>query len=243
VVQGIRRYDRPVGPFDANLAQRVPEPPLMEAPDQARAYSEADFAAAHEAIVDDVVRRHPDLGRGEGLHVVDLGCGPADVTVRLARRLPDARVLGLDAGPVMLGLARARIDAHGLGSTVTVARAHLPDVDEGLRGRFGLVVSNSLLHHLEDPSALWSSVAALAAPGAAVHVADLCRPDDAATLDALVTRYASGEPEVLVEDFRNSLAAAHRPDEVRAQLAAAGLDALQVAVISDRHLVVWGRLA
>jgi trans-aconitate methyltransferase len=214
----------------------------MEDTDQARAYSEADFADAHEAIVDDVVRRHPGLGRGAGLDVVDLGCGPADVTVRLARRLPEARVLGLDAGPVMLGLARERIEAHGLGSRVTVAESRLPAVDERLSGRFGLVVANSVLHHLEEPGALWSAVTALAAPGAAVHVADLCRPDDLATLDQLVVRYATGEPDVLVEDFRNSLAAAHRPDEVRAQLVAAGLDALRVDVISDRHLVVWGRL-
>nr|WP_249419852.1 class I SAM-dependent methyltransferase [Rhabdothermincola salaria] len=214
----------------------------MEDRDQARAYSEGDFAAAHEAIVDDVVRRHPELGRGAGLEVVDLGCGPADVTVRLARRLPEASVLGLDAGPVMLGLARARIDALGLAVRVTVAEARLPDVDEDLSGRFGLVVSNSVLHHLDDPGALWSSVKVLGAPGGAVHVADLCRPGDGATLDDLVARHATGEPDVLVEDFRNSLAAAYRPDEVRDQLVTAGLDALRVDVISDRHLVVWGRL-
>jgi trans-aconitate 2-methyltransferase len=37
----------------------------------------------------------------------DLGCGPGNVTRRLARRWPGARVIGVDASPEMLGSARA----------------------------------------------------------------------------------------------------------------------------------------
>ena len=50
-----------------------------------------------------------------------------------------------------------------------------------------------------------------------------------------------GDPEVLRQDFRNSLIAAYRPDEVRAQLAAAGLAHLAVEQVTDRHLLVTGR--
>ncbi len=100
-------------------------------------------------------------------------------------------------------------------------------------------MSNSLLHHLADPAVLWRTVVACAAPGAAVYVADLMRPADRATVDDFVSRYTAGEPDVLVDDFRNSLCAAYRLDEVREQVRAAGLD-LVVEAVSDRHLVAWG---
>jgi trans-aconitate methyltransferase len=222
------------------LDARIPEPELMEEPDQARAYAEADFVAPHQAIVDDLVGRHPELVTAE-VRAVDLGCGPADVTVRLARRLPAATIVGVDAGPVMLALGRQRVHAEGLADRVTLVEGRLPHVD-GL-GPFELVVATSVLHHLPDPGWLWQAVRAVGVPGAVVHVADLCRPDDTDTLEAIVAREASGEPAVLVQDFARSLAAAYRPDEVEQQLRAVGLDgALAVHVTSDRHLTVSGRL-
>ena len=56
-------------------------------------------------------------------------------------------------------------------------------------------------------------------------------------------QYSAGEPEVLKRDFHNSLLAAFNPAEVRAQLQAADLHELEVTIISDRHLLVSGRVA
>jgi hypothetical protein len=50
-----------------------------------------------------------------------------------------------------------------------------------------------------------------------------------------------GNPEVLREDFYNSLCAAWTAEEVGDQLIAADL-ALDVERISDRHWLVYGRL-
>ena len=226
------------------LDRRVPEPELMEELAQARAYDAADFAAPHQAVVDDLIRRHPEL-TATARRVVDLGCGPADVTARVAHALPAAAVVGVDAGAVMLGLGRERIARGGLTARVRLVELHLPATGDALAelGRFELVVSNSLLHHVADPSSLWATVRALAAPGAVVHVFDLRRPADDQTVDALVARYANEAPEVLRDDFRASLRAAYRPDEVAGQLDAAGLaDALRVEPVGDRHLVVSGVL-
>lgn len=44
--------------------------------------------------------------------VVDLGCGPGDLTLGLARRWPQARVVGVDSSPEMLQRARER-DTEG----------------------------------------------------------------------------------------------------------------------------------
>jgi hypothetical protein len=79
-----------------------------------------------------------------------------------------------------------------------------------------------------------------AAPGACVLVQDLMRPDSPAAAQALVDHYAPDEPDVLRHDFFHSLCAAFTPDEVREQLVNAGLDALTVTPVTDRHLLVAG---
>src|SRR5262249_43748649 len=47
--------------------------------------------------------------------VVDLGVGPGSLAIRLLDRLPGAHVVGIDADPLLLGLARsAHRNRHGL---------------------------------------------------------------------------------------------------------------------------------
>jgi SAM-dependent methyltransferase len=219
------------------VLRRVPEPELMDEPEQARAYSEADFAESHDQFVAAIASRFGSLS---GV-VLDLGCGPADPTVRLAIANPGVRIIGVDAGPVMLDLARERIEGAGLSSRIGLEHRRLPDPSLAGR-RFGAVVSNSLLHHLPDPMVLWQTVGECARPGATVAIMDLLRPADHQALDRIVTRYVVDAPPVLQADFRNSLLAAYQVDEVEDQVADAGLGGLSVEQIGDRHLLVTGIL-
>lgn len=219
--------------------RRTPEPELMDEPGQARAYAEADFAVPHQFFVDEFARVFP--GEQPAGTVVDLGCGPADVTVRFARAYPDCRLLGIDGAPAMLEHARQRLRREGLEDRIALLQAHLPaplSVPEAVDS----VISNSLLHHLGQADTLWAAVRALGRPGCRVFVMDLMRPDSPERAEALLRTYAASEPEVLQRDFLASLHAAYRPEEVRAQLREAGLHGLRVDTVSDRHWVAWGRL-
>jgi trans-aconitate 2-methyltransferase len=51
------------------------------------------------------------VGTSKPKIVVDLGCGPGELTVGLAQRWPDARIIGVDSSPQMLDQAR-RNDPH-----------------------------------------------------------------------------------------------------------------------------------
>lgn len=216
---------------------RVIEPELMDDDAQARAYSEASFAEPHERFVDLFVER---FGFPSG-RALDLGCGPADVTARLARRCPELAIDGVDGSAAMLRYGRERIAAAGLAARVTLTQALLPR-DPAPHTHYDVVVSNSLLHHLHDPGVLWAAVSQLAAPGARVFIMDLMRPESAAAVARLVHEHARGEPELLRRDFEASLFAAFTPTEIEAQLADAGLGTLRLDVVSDRHLTVSGRL-
>lgn len=215
--------------------QRVPEPELMDAPEQARAYAEADFSEPNALFVDWTLSHL--RGRGSG-QLLDLGCGPGDICLRFAHALPGWRITGLDAGPNMLALAHAALGATDLGTRVEFIQAHLPA--HGLNHRFDAVVSNSLLHHLPDPMTLWHVIAELAAPGAFVQVMDLHRPPDRQAAATLVDEHAAGEPDILRHDFYNSLLAAWTENEVREQLRQAGFHGLTLSRPTALHWLVRG---
>lgn len=216
--------------------ERIPEPELMDDPAQARAYAGADFSEPHEAFVRYFRSRFPDhVPR----RVLDLGCGPADVTLRFARAFPHCGLVGVDASRAMLECGHEAVARAGLQSRITLVLGRLPQV--ALAERFDTIISNSLLHHLADPQALWESVRRHAQPSAAVFVMDLVRPDSRAAAERLVAERAGGEPQILQRDFLHSLLAAYRPQEVAAQLAHARLT-LAIEVVSDRHMVIFGKL-
>jgi 2-polyprenyl-3-methyl-5-hydroxy-6-metoxy-1,4-benzoquinol methylase len=123
---------------------------------------------------------------------------------------------------------------------VSLVQAHLPQ-GSAPRERYDLVFSNSLLHHLAAPDVLWVCVHRWAPRGTPVFVVDLERPESRERARQLVERYAADEPEVLRRDFFHSLLAAYRTDEVKRQLAEAGLGHLEVSGIGDRHLMIRGR--
>lgn len=218
--------------------ERVPEPELMDDPAQVLAYAQADFSEPHEAFVRFFSERFPGVAPRR---VLDLGCGPADVSMRFARAHPACTVTAVDGSAPMLELAEEAVRRAGLRPRFEFRYGRLPGV--ALADRFDAILSNSLLHHLNDPLSLWAAARTHAAPGAALLVMDLMRPATRAAAEQLVAEHARGEPEVLRRDFYNSLLAAYRPDEVHAQLAAAGLSPLRVEVVSDRHLLVYGEVA
>ena len=219
--------------------RRIPEPELMDEAEQARAYAMADFAEPNERFVGHFESEFPGLQAGS---VLDLGCGPGDIVLRLATRHTGLTVHGIDGSAAMLRFASESLhEAPQLGGRVQFIEGRLPGATLPLPG-YDAVVSNSLLHHLHDPGVFWRAVREAGLPGAAVLVMDLFRPASRAAAQAIVDQYAASEPEVLREDFLASLCAAFEPDEVRAQLRAHGLDGLSVRTISDRHLLITGRL-
>ena len=218
--------------------ERIPEPELMLSEEQARAYAEADFSTPHQMFVELFRERFgPEL---EGV-VLDLGCGPADITVRFARAYPRCEIHGVDGSPAMLKYGARRLEREGLTHRIKLILGKIPEVPLP-QAFYHAVIVNSLLHHLPRPEVLWETIKKVARPGAPVLVMDLLRPESQEAAQRLVHRYAASEPEVLKKDFYHSLLAAFRPEEVKAQLEEASLSHFQLEVVTDRHFIVYGRL-
>ena len=220
--------------------QRILEPELMTDEEQARAYAAVDWESTHSIYPKVFAAEFASLP--EEATVLDLGCGTADITIRFARAFPQFRFDALDGSPAMLTCAAAALQRHpDVASRIHLIEGMLPGAPLPQK-EYDVIISNSLLHHLPDPQALWQAVQRGGVTGTRVFVTDLFRPASLATAKALVDQYATGEPDIFRRDFLNSLLAAFSPGEVQAQLTTAGLESLKVKVMSDRHLLVAGRL-
>lgn len=218
--------------------QRTPEPTeLMDEPAQAQAYASADFGESNKLFASLLAQMRPYGLVGKFL---DLGCGPADIPFALLHDHPKLRIDALDGAESMLALARAKLQRQPqLGSRLHLMQHFLPCTQLQPRSYDG-VISNSLLHHVSDPDDLWQTVHHCARHGAAIVVMDLARPLSPLAVDSLVRTYTSNESPVLRADFRASLYAAYRVDEVKQQLRSNALDYLQTEMVSDRHWAVRG---
>jgi trans-aconitate 2-methyltransferase len=95
--------------------------------------------------------------------VLDAGCGSGRVTEQLLRRLPDGRVVALDASAQMVALARERLADWGDRAECVVADLGRP---LPIQGAVDAVLSTATFHWVLDHDALFRNVAAVMPPGA-----------------------------------------------------------------------------
>ena len=161
----------------ASLDQAVAEQWIDRWDAQQQSYMpdrEERFAAVIDAV-------EAGGGRPDPL-VLDLGCGPGSLAVRLLDRIPAARVVGIDADPLLLALGRAAYgDRAGLSFADLDLRVPGWPAELGLDRPADAAVSTTALHWLE-PSALRAMYAGLAAvlrPGGLVLNGDHLTEDEA----------------------------------------------------------------
>ncbi len=230
--------------------KRVFEPELMDEPRQVKAYSEADFSSSDENFVTDLGQYLSSIHRSSnsiGL-IVDLGCGPGNISELLASRWPSAQILGIDGSREMLKVAetrknekKSRMDLKGLNYILSEISL-IPFSQEFSGLTADVIVSNSLMHHLHDPKILWKAVKYLSSPGSVVFHRDLRRPLNPDRVSALQRKYFPNAPDILIHDYLASLHAAFTIEEVLIQLRESKLEHLNVVELEDRYLEVVGTL-
>jgi ubiquinone/menaquinone biosynthesis C-methylase UbiE len=115
------------------------------------------------------------LGQAPGVRLLDVGCGTATLSVALARRFPEARVVGLDADGAALGIARAK--AAGARVRLELEQA-FADRMPFPSGSFDAAVSSLFFHHLtsDTKQSVLAEIFRVLRPGGRLHVADWGRP-------------------------------------------------------------------
>ena len=115
-------------------------------------------------------------GKRERGRTLDIGTGPGQIVLKLARRLTRWKFVGVDRSPNMIAQGIASLTP----AVELTGRVHF-DVADGHQlpfrdGTFDLVVCNSVLHHIAEPQKLLAEIVRLSKPGGAILLRDLRRP-------------------------------------------------------------------
>ncbi|QDT38970.1 class I SAM-dependent methyltransferase [Stratiformator vulcanicus] len=230
----------------ATMLQRQLEDEFSESSEEALTYDKMDHDAVNQAFVDEFLAAVESQGLGPRLHdgvnpltLVDVGTGTARIPINLARRPLFVKPIVVDASEAMLKLAKLNIYASGLQANIVLkqANAHeLPFDDQ----QFDALMSNSLIHHIPKPSAVFAEMLRVLKPGGLIFVRDLARPESTEGVEELVAKHAAEETEEAQQLFRQSLQAALTVDEVASMLKEQGVDPGLVTMSSDRHWTIAG---
>jgi ubiquinone/menaquinone biosynthesis C-methylase UbiE len=217
--------------------RRILEREIMDDEEQAIAYARADFSSSNQTFVDMLIEDYSVRLK----NVLDIGCGPADVPIRLVKAKPTIRVTAVDASDAMVRLAQKAVSDAGMIDKIEVLKGCVPGL--ALENHnYDAILSKDSLHHLADPKVFWEEVKSLAIGQTVIYVMDLYRPPTKEAARDIVESVSAEEAPILKQDFYNSLLAAFTVDEIKDQLHEVRLS-LEVAEVSERHLLAKGLIA
>ena len=215
------------------VVPRTPEPEVMDEPEEVGAYASAAAEAYLDGVDNSLVEQVLGFGPLEGW-LLDVGTGPGGIPLKIARRSPKLRVVGVDRSLRMVEEAKRATRAEGLDG-----RAFFVLADAGRLGFrdafFDVVISNSLLHHLPEPVPVFNEMARVAKPGGLVLLRDFRRPSRLALAFHIRWhgRHYSGTMRKL---YRDSVRAAYTAEELRGLLQGSALAGAQTFHHRRTHL-------
>lgn len=186
--------------------KRVVEPELMIDPLQVMSYYKNDrdqikhlFKLAYVSVKKQVPKS-----------MIDLGCGPGDLTEEMTLIHPDTKIVGIDNSAEMIALTRNH-------DNITFEQQSITDVTQ----HYDRVISSLTLHHFHNPLQFWESIKRISPRD--VFILDFIRPDTEEELQEIVKFKEPYLDDIFRLDFENSLRACFTVEEIENQLVTCGL--------------------
>ncbi len=123
-------------------------------------------------------------------HVLDVGCGAGNYTLKLLQHIPNLDVTLIDLSRPMLDRATERV-SRATSGTVTALQGDIREVELG-EGRFDIVVAAAVLHHLRTDGewrSVFTAIYRALRPGGSVWVFDLVESSIPAVQRLMWNRY------------------------------------------------------
>jgi trans-aconitate 2-methyltransferase len=228
------------------LLPRKPEPEVMADAEEAEVYASAAAQQYLDELDDSLVAQILDVWRTAGSlsgRLIDIGCGPGSIALKIARRAPGLRVLGADRSAAMVRIARSAVEQNGAHKSAGFLQAdgnRLPFA----AASFDFVLSNSVLHHLVNPGGIFEEMARIVKPGGVILLRDLRRPSRFA-FSLHVWWFGRHYSGLMKKLYRASVGAAYTQEELTGLLSRSPLRGSRIFSFGRTHLgfVYNGRAA
>lgn len=218
------------------MLPRVLEPEVMDTTAEAEDYDSMDHAEVNRRFVDDFLQAFGKMHQSfvSAPVIFDAGTGTAQIPIELLSREIPFEIHAVDLSEEMLVVARRNVEKAGFGNRIRVKPADCKALME-TSGSYDAVISNSIIHHIPEPLAVFKECWRILKPGGLLFLRDLLRPSSEAELERLVTLYGGPHASHGAKMFRDSLWAALTVEEVQAMAATLGIPQGSVRTTSDRH--------
>ena len=142
----------------------------------------------------------------DATHVLDIGCGAGNYTLKLLERLPDINVTLIDLSKPMLDRALQRIGAVSNGNITAlqgdIRAIPLPD------RHYDIILAAAVFHHLRADAeweAVFGKCYAALKPGGSLWISDLIAHDDPAVQAVMWQRYGEYLTQLKGEAYRDQV--------------------------------------
>jgi len=225
---------------------RRAEPELMIKKDQVDSYSEADFSKGEIKFVQLIKNylKQNNIQLTPNDLIVDLGCGPGNISEKLSLEWPNTSVLGIDGSKEMINKAkfRKRLQGKSLNNLNYLCEdiKNIKLADISCKKYINLLVSNSLIHHITHINEFFECIISLSGKKTLNFHKDLIRPINEKYALELKAECASKYNETLTSDYYASLKASYRADELRNIILEKNLVHLDVLEEDNEYLILYG---
>ena len=230
--------------------ERIPEPELMEKKEQVISYDEADFSEGEFNLINQInhylLRNNISLSKND--LIVDLGCGPGNISEKLATKWPNTEVVGIDGSKEMILRAEYNKEISNNQKNLKNLRYICSDIKDIkstnflLKKKISLLVSNSLIHHITHLEDFFKTIRSLSSNITVNFHKDLKRQlDDKSALE-LKAQCSTKYNEILTNDYYASLRASYTFKELKNFTLENDLSSLDVFEDGDKYLIVYGNV-
>ena len=230
--------------------ERVPEPELMEEKEQVISYDEADFSEGEVNLINQINQYllKKNIFLGEKDLIVDLGCGPGNISEKLAIKWPNTAVVGIDGSKEMILRAEYNKSISNNQKKLKNLRyicSDIKDIESKNflpRKKISLLVSNSLIHHITNLEDFFNTIRSLSSNNTVNFHKDLKRPIDEKKALELKAQCSKKYSETLTKDYYASLRASYTLRELKSFTLENDLSSLDVFEEGDNYLIVYGNV-
>ena len=230
--------------------ERIAEPELMEKKEQVISYDEADFSEGEDKLINQIsyyLLKH-NIFLSEKDLIVDLGCGPGNISEKLAIKWPNTEVIGIDGSAEMILRAESNKENYINQRKLKKLRYICSDI-KGLelnnispKKEINLLVSNSLIHHITHLEDFFNTINRLSNNVTINFHKDLKRPLSEKSAHELKTKCSKEYNEVLTNDYYASLKASYTYKELNDFTLENDLSSLEVFEDGDKYLILYGNV-